>query len=47
MPSPADDFVRDLALRQADQARSEFVAILDELDFVKGQLAQVPNHIPI
>jgi hypothetical protein len=43
MPSPADDLARDLTLRQADRARSEFAAILDELDFVKGQLAQVPN----
>jgi hypothetical protein len=33
-----------LALRQADQARNDFAAILDELDFVKEQLARLPTR---
>ena len=28
----------------ADGARSDFAAILDELDFVKWQLARLPTH---
>ena len=36
MPSLADDPERRLTLRQADQARSHFAEILDELDFVKA-----------
>ena len=43
-PSLADDPERRLTLRQADQAREDFAALLDELDFVKGQLAQMPNR---
>jgi hypothetical protein len=35
MPSPANDPGYHLTLRQADQARGDFAAILDELDFVK------------
>ena len=44
MPSPADDLERDLVLRQADEARSDFAAILDELEFVKSQLALMPTR---
>lgn len=40
----ASDPERQLTLRQADQAREDFAALLDELDFVKAQLAQVPNR---
>jgi hypothetical protein len=43
-PSLADDPERQLTLRQADQAREDFASILDELDFVKGQLACVPDR---
>jgi hypothetical protein len=32
-----------LTLRQADQAREDFAAIVDELDFVKGQLSQTAD----
>ena len=31
----------DLTLRQVDQARSDFAAILEELDFVKERLARL------
>jgi hypothetical protein len=44
MPSPADDLERDLTLRQASQARNDFAAVLDELDFVKEQLARLPTR---
>jgi hypothetical protein len=33
-----------LSLRQADAARDDFAAILDELDFVKWQLARQPSR---
>ena len=33
-----------LTLRQADQAREDFAAILDELDFVKLQLSRLPTR---
>ena len=33
-----------LTLRQADQARADFYAIQDELDFVKAQLAPIPTR---
>ena len=33
-----------LTLRQADQAREDFAAILDELDFVKGQLSRLSTR---
>jgi hypothetical protein len=36
MPPLADDPERRLTLRQADQARSHFAEILDELDFVRS-----------
>ena len=44
MPSPASDPQYHLTLRQADQARGDFAAILDELDFVKWQLSQLPTR---
>ena len=47
MPGPADDLARHLTLRQADQARSDFAAILDELEFVKGQLALMPTRADV
>ena len=43
-PLLADDPVRRLALRQADQARDDFAQILDELDIVKRQLARLPTR---
>jgi hypothetical protein len=33
-----------LALRTADAARDDFAAILDDLDFIKGQLARQPSR---
>jgi hypothetical protein len=33
-----------LTLRQADQARADFAAIEDELDFLKAQLARLPTR---
>jgi hypothetical protein len=33
-----------LRLRQADQARSDFYAISDDLDFIKTQLALLPTR---
>ena len=33
-----------LALRQADEVRNDFAAILDDLDFIKGQLARKPSR---
>jgi len=34
----------DLALRQADHARTDFAAICDDLEFIMGQLAQLPRR---
>jgi hypothetical protein len=34
----------DLTLRQADQARSDFAALADDLDFVNAQLARLPTR---
>ena len=34
----------DLALRQADQARTDFAAIEDGQEFIISQLAQVPRR---
>jgi hypothetical protein len=31
-------------LRQVDQARADFAAIPDDLDFIKGQLARIPTR---
>jgi hypothetical protein len=44
MPETADSSTYPLALRQADEARSDFAAILDELDFVKLQLSRQPDR---
>jgi len=33
-----------LALRQADQARADFAAIKDDLQFIMGQLARLPTR---
>jgi len=43
-PPLADDPGRRLTLRQADQARDDFAQILDELDFLKEQLARLPTR---
>ena len=43
-PPVAEDPERPLILRQADQVRNDFAAILDELDFVKAQLARQPDR---
>jgi hypothetical protein len=32
-----------LTLRRADQARGDFAQILDELDFVRSQIARLPT----
>ena len=32
-----------LTLREADQAREDFAQILDELDFLKSQIARLPT----
>ena len=34
----------DLALRQADQARTDFAAIEDGLEFIMAQVAKVPTR---
>ena len=34
----------DLALRHANQARSDFAAIGDDLELIMGQLAQLPKR---
>jgi hypothetical protein len=33
-----------LTLRQADQARTDFALIEDQLEFIMGQLARVPTR---
>jgi len=33
-----------LTLRQADQAREDFAQILDELDFLRSQIARLPTR---
>jgi hypothetical protein len=33
-----------LTLRQADQARTDFYAIGDDLEFIKSQLARMPTR---
>jgi hypothetical protein len=33
-----------LMLRQADQARTDFALIEDQLEFIMGQLARVPTR---
>jgi hypothetical protein len=44
MTDLADDPERRLTLRQAAQARDDFAMIMDELDFVKAQLARLPTR---
>jgi len=44
MRDPADDPEHRLTLRQADQARGDLYAIADELEFLKVQLATLPNR---
>jgi hypothetical protein len=44
MTDLADDPERPLTLRQAAQARDDFAMIMDELDFVKAQLARLPTR---
>ena len=44
MSNLADDPERPLTLRQAAQARDDFAMIMDELDFVKAQLARLPTR---
>jgi hypothetical protein len=34
-------------LRQAAQARDDFAQVMDELEFVKAQLARLPRHAGI
>jgi hypothetical protein len=34
----------NLTLRQADQARTDFAALADDLDFIKAQLARLPTR---
>ena len=34
----------DLTLRQADQARADFAAIEDGLEFIMGQMSKVPKR---
>jgi len=47
MPNDLDPEHR-LTLRQADQAREDFAQILDELDFLRSQIARLPtrNEVP-
>jgi hypothetical protein len=42
MPDRLD--IEHLALRQADQARTDFAAIEDHLDFIVSQLALLPSR---
>jgi hypothetical protein len=44
MSDLADDPERLLTLPQAAQARDDFAMIMDELDFVKAQLAGLPTR---
>jgi hypothetical protein len=44
MPDTANDPSYPLALRQADEARADFYAIQDDLDFIKSQLARQPDR---
>jgi hypothetical protein len=36
-----------LNLRQADQARANFAAIFDNLDFIKAQLVRIPTRMEL
>jgi hypothetical protein len=42
LQEPPSEF--DLTLRQADQARSDFVAIADDLEFIVGRLSKTPTR---
>jgi hypothetical protein len=44
MPDLTDDPDYRLTLRQANQAREDFAILLDELDFLKMQLSQLPTR---
>ena len=44
MHEPADDPEHRLTLRQVDQARGDLYAIADELEFLKVQLAGLPDR---
>jgi hypothetical protein len=44
MLSPADNPDYPLALRQADQTRSDFAAIESDLQLVMSQLARMPTR---
>ena len=44
MPDIADSSVSPLTLRQADEARADFAAISDDLDFIKSQLSRQPDR---
>jgi hypothetical protein len=44
MSDLADDPDRQLTLRQAAQACDDFAMIMDEIDFVKAQLARLPTR---
>jgi hypothetical protein len=43
MPNDLDPEHR-LTLRQADQAREDYAQILDELDFLRSQIARLPTR---
>jgi hypothetical protein len=36
--------IADLALREAEQARTDFAAIEDDLEFIMAQVAKVPTR---
>jgi hypothetical protein len=44
MTDLADDPERQLTLRQAARARDDLAMVMDELDFVKAQLARLPTR---
>jgi hypothetical protein len=46
-PPDIDDPERRLTLRQADQAREDFGTILDELAFLREQLARLPTRAKV
>ena len=47
MPDLANDSGYRLTLPQADQAREDFAAIFDELDFVRSQLFAAAEARPV
>ena len=46
-PDDIDDPERRLTLGQADQARDDFAAILDELAFLREQVARLPTRAEV